>query len=443
MPLYRNGYALVLSSATTSGLGIVYWIVASRHYSTDAIGLNAAALSAMTFLGGVAQLNLIYALNRFIPSAGEATGKFVRCAYLISSMVALVASLIFILGLDTWAPALNFIDSSPFFVLWFMLATVSWCIFALQDGVLVGLRQATWVPIENTIFALGKLLLLISCATLLPQYGVFASWTIPLVILLPLTNLLIFRHLIPRHVQATENKVELLIPVEIVRYVASDYLGSLLSLASMTLLPIMVTQMAGAAANAHYYLSWTISYSLYLVSRNMGMSLISEAALDQTKLETYSYRVLVQTSRLLVPGVAVIVLGAPYILGLFGDSYVREGTTLLRLLCLSALPNIIITVYTSVARVQRRMLAVILVMGSLCVLVLTLGFMFLELYGITGVGLAWLLSQTIVAGILVLLQFRSRWPSRIGMKVLGQGQSVATRPTLTPGDADLVERVNL
>ena len=46
-PLYRNGYALVLSSATTSVLGMAYWFLAARTYTPDVVGLNAAAIAAM------------------------------------------------------------------------------------------------------------------------------------------------------------------------------------------------------------------------------------------------------------------------------------------------------------------------------------------------------------------------------------------------------------
>ena len=41
-PLHRNGYALVASSAVTSVLGLAYWIVAARAYSTEAVGVCAA-----------------------------------------------------------------------------------------------------------------------------------------------------------------------------------------------------------------------------------------------------------------------------------------------------------------------------------------------------------------------------------------------------------------
>ncbi len=417
-PLYRNGYALVLSSATTSGLGLGYWILATRNYTTEAVGLNSATLSAMMLLGAVSQLNLVSALNRFIPGAGRATSRIVVGAYLVSLVAILATSSIFILGVRAWTPALSFLASSPFFSLWFIFASLAWCLFALQDGVLTGLRQATWVPIKNTIFALAKIALLIGFAKLLPQYGVFASWTIPAVLALAPVNLLIFRRLIPQHAQATEDRANAIVPIQIVKYVAGDYLGSLFWTAAITLPPIIVTHQLGATANAYFYLPWAIAYSLYLVSRNMGMSLTAEAAADQTKLATYSYRTFVGTARLLVPMVAIIALGAPYILRLFGNNYAAEGVTLLRLLCLSALPDIVLSLYTSIARVQRRLSAIFLIPASLCALVLTLSYILLKKYGITGVGTAWLMSQTIVAGVLLFTQFRPRRSPRRGLQAL-------------------------
>jgi O-antigen/teichoic acid export membrane protein len=412
-PLYRNGYALVLSSAATSGLGVVYWILAARNYTTEAIGLNSAVLSAMMFVGGVSQLNLVSALNRFVPQTGRATPRIVKYAFLTSSLVALASSLIFVFGVSVWAPALGSLASSPVLGLWFVITTMAWCIFALQDGVLTGLRQATWVPIQNIIFAFVKIILLISFAKLLPQYGVFASWAISLVIAVFLANLLIFRRLIPQHVQAVELEEMPIVPAQIVSYVVGDYVGFLFWIATTTLLPIIITQQAGVSANAYYFLSWTIAHSLYLVSGNMGMSLIAEAVVDHTKLHIYSYKVFIQTARLLVPVVVIMILCAPYILRLFGNNYVTEGTTLLRLLCISTLPNIVTSLYTNIARVQRRMTAVVLVLALLCTLVISLSYVLLGIYGITGVGLAWLLSQTIVAAMLLFTQFGTLITSKI------------------------------
>jgi O-antigen/teichoic acid export membrane protein/aminoglycoside phosphotransferase (APT) family kinase protein len=410
-PLFGNGYALILSSTATSVLGVVYWILAARTYSPSIVGLNSAAISAMMFLAGVAQLNLTSALIRFIPGAGQLTWRLVVYAYLISIGVAGLVSLIFLLWLNTWAPALSSLTANPVFNPWFIGATMAWCIFVLQDSVLTGLHQAIWVPLENTIFSIVKIVLLLMFARPLARYGIFASWTLALIVALLPTNFLIFRRLIPKRAQAVAGPVAPIALAQGIKYVAADYLGSLFWLVSTALLPVIVTRQAGATANAYFYLAWTMAYSLYLVSPNMGSSLIVEAATDQARLSSYSYRVFVHTIRLLVPVVAIVMVGAPYLLRIFGSGYAAEGTTLLRLLALSAIPNIINALYISIARVQRRLTALVMVLAGLCMLVLTLSYTLLPIYGITGVGLAWLVSQTLVAAILWPTRLRPLWSS--------------------------------
>jgi O-antigen/teichoic acid export membrane protein/Ser/Thr protein kinase RdoA (MazF antagonist) len=397
IPLFRNGYSLVLSSFGTSGLGIIYWIIAARLYRPEIVGLNSAALSAVMFLALVAQFNLVNGLNRFLPAAGLQTRRMVVAAYLISGVMGAVVSLIFIAGLSMWAPSLSFLTSSPLFIATFVMFTVSWGLFALQDSALTGIRQAIWVPVKNIFFAIIKIVLLIVFVSLIPAYGILVSWLIPVVLSLVGINFLLFRRLIPRHVEQTKARSQ---PVEartVASYVAGDYVASLFWMGAAYLQPIIVTQMLGAEANAYFYLPWQIAYALYLVSLNMGMSLIAEAAADPIKLNNYSFRVLKQSSLLIIPAVVVILIGAPWILRLFGADYEAEGITLLRLLSLSAIPHMIFALSISIARVQRNIRALIATQATISVLVLVMIYFFIGRFGITGIGYAWLISQTLVA----------------------------------------------
>ena len=408
-PLYRNGYALVLSSAFTSLLGMVYWVLAAHLYSAEIVGLNSAAISAMMFLAGIAQLNLTSALIRFIPGAGASTRRLVVGAYGLSALVALVVGLIFMGGFGAWTPIPRFIEMIPCFTPWFILATMGWCIFMLQDSVLTGLRRTIWVPVENTVFAVVKIVLLVLFAAALPHYGIFAAWTLGLLAAVLLSNLFIFRRFLPSHLSQSAADKTPIDAGQISRFVAADYLGEICWLVVTMLMPVIVTQQVGAKANAYFYLAWTIAYSLYLVSPNMGASLIVEAATDQRRLKRDSYRTFVHTAYLLVPAVGLIVIGAPYILFIFGPDYATEATTLLRLLALSALPNMINAMFISVARVQRRLAALVTVLAVLCGLVLVLGMLLLHVVGITGVGLAWLIGQTAVAVGVWSTQLRPLW----------------------------------
>lgn len=406
-PLLRNGYALLLASTTTSALGLFYWALAARLYNPGAVGSSSAGLSAMLFLSGVTQLSLSGVLVRFTSQAGGKTRHLVGVSYLVSILLALPVCLIFYLGLDWWAPSLHFFLDSPFKLVLFIFTTMSWSIFTLQDSALTGLRQAIWVPLENTLYALAKIGLLIVFATLIPRYGVLASWNVPVVLLILPVNLLIFARLIPRHIlNRTDVEISQLIR-PVLQYIGGNYLGSLFFLAYTTLLPILVTEIAGSSANAYFYLPWIIMNSLQLVSTNMMMSLTVEAAREQDKMDAYGRRVLTHTFKLLGPIVLLILLGAPYFLHLFGKDYAAEGVTLLRLLALSTLPHLIISLYISLARVKNRARGILITQAALCFLVLGLSYLLLPILGIAGVGIAWLTSYTLVAGFLLVTQLRT------------------------------------
>ncbi len=417
-PLVLNGYALVLSSGATSVLGVGYWIAAARLYSAEAVGLSSATLAAMFFLANVSQFNLVHALNRFVPSAGRGAARLILTAYALSIAAAVGGSVIFLLGLDIWTPSLSTLKD-PGAALWFVFATVSWCLFVLQDGVLIGLRQSKWVPLENVIYAAAKIALLLLLVGVFPQQGVFVSWTAPLWVLIIPMNALIFFRLIPAHVRASTERTNIgstvgstnpgsnsVTPRGVVRFVAGDYLSSLVWIATVDLLPLIILERAGASSSAYFYLAWTIADTLYLISLNMGMSLVTEGSRDEAKLNAYSVQTLRQTLGLMVPVVALIVLLAPYLLRLYGDAYAAESVTLLRLLSLSALPFVVVSTYISAARVRRNLSAIFWVNSGLCLLVLGLSSAFLGRYGVTGVGWAWLLAQSVVMS--VLLATRSR-----------------------------------
>jgi O-antigen/teichoic acid export membrane protein len=401
-PLYRNGYALMFSTGITSVLGFLYWAVAARTYQTDDVGLNSMAISILIFLSGVAQINLQEAMIRFIPRAGKRTLRLAVYAYGIVAVISILVGVVFCLGIPIWAPALSFLVNSPTAILWFAFALVLWGIFVLEDSILIGLRQALYIPVENAVFSLIKIALLVLLASSLPQTGIFVSWTLAVVVIIVPVNWLIFKRLIPQHVESAAASDTSISIREMAKYVAANYVAALLSSVSAAVLPIMIIQVAGATANAHFYVAWIIATSLQIVAANMSTSLTVEASLAGGDLESYHRRALIGGARILLPLVALVVLGAPLILKLIGSSY-EEGTVLLQLLALAAIPNLYNMLHVGVARAQNRVWSIIGVYGANAVIALGLSFLFLQRYGITGIGLAWLISQTCIAAALLIL----------------------------------------
>jgi O-antigen/teichoic acid export membrane protein len=441
-PLYRNAYALMISTAVSSMLGLIYWVLAARLYSAEMVGLNAAAISGMTFLAGVAQLNLMNVMHRFVPSAGRATARFVGYAYLTGLVTATIISAIFLLGIDLWSPSLRFLISSPWFILWFMLGVATWCIFNIQDSVMNGLRQSIWVPVDNISYGIAKILLLGVFVAAFAEYGIFASWTAPLLFALVAFNVLIFRRLIPRHVAENAAREEPLVLSEIIRYVIGNYIGSLFNLTTTRLLPVIVLGLAGAAANAYFFLPWTVATALKLTTTNMVSSLTVEGVNNPAKLQANSYRSLIMIALLLIPAVVVILISARWILSLSGHRYAAQGEMLLRLLTLSTIPSTITTVYLGMARVRRQVGGIMAVQALLCSLILGLSYLFIQRYGITGVGWAALISEMSVAAILIAVHYRTG--SQLGMpqdeqageRVGGKGSFPLTPSAVNPGEGE-------
>jgi O-antigen/teichoic acid export membrane protein len=404
-PLFRNAYALIANTGVTAILGFIYWVAAARLYSTRDVGLAAAAISAMTLLAGLSLFNLEAVMVRFIPIAGASTRRLAVSVYALSGVAAAVLATLFILSLDVLEPTLGFLKASGGGV-WFVVATVAWMIFVLQDGILVGLGRAIWVPIENAIFGVGKLALLIAFVSAGP-IGIFQSWTIAAaVVVIPFTALIFYRF-VPEHMRVPAVSAEPLSQQMLRQYAVADYVGAMFDLAAISLLPLLVTHWAGPEENAFFYQSWIIAYTLILVANNTARALTVEAAKDQAQLQSYGRVVFAHTLKLLVPAAIVIIVLAPLLLSVFGPEYAEQGTLTLRILALSALPHTVVLMALVTARLQHRLSEVIVIQAVTSLLVLGTALALSGRYGGLGAALAWLGAQTVVA--LVLLITRMRW----------------------------------
>ncbi len=401
-PLYRNANALAFSSATSSLLGLAYWVIAARLYDTETVGIAGALLAAMMFLANIASLNLATAAQRFLPMAGGQAPRLVLGMYALIMVTSSLALGVFLLGADYWAPAILADDGQEELKWLFVIATVAWCIFTLQDAVLTGLRQAIWVPVENILFNLVKIGLLVWFALQVMESGILLSWTIGVLLTILPVNWLIFKKLMPALTEPSE-------PValkRIVHFAGLDYVGSWFAYAAIDLTPLLVVAWLSAEANAYYFLSWSIIYVLYLINLNIGSSLVVEAARKPSNLHELTRRAIVQNLLLVAPAVVVLLIASPYILLLFGPDYAENAAGLVRVLALSALPQIVVAIYLSVVRVQQRMVMVVAVEGALALMVFGGGVAMMKVYGLMGIGYAWLVAQSVLAVLLLAFPLR-------------------------------------
>ncbi len=399
-PLLRNGHALILSSALTQLIGLIFWALATHYYSDAAVGRSNAALSAMAFLSGFSQLNLMSTLVRFLPVAGRRSRRLVITVYATTASVAGVAATVFIMVVPQVEPGLSFLRANAWLAGWFVVSIMVAGIFTLQDSALTGVRAAPAVPVENAAFAVLKLGLVVALAGTAPTSGIFIAWTAAMAASIGPTNYYLLRRALPRHLRAANPPETPSSFADLRSYMIPDFIASIFLMASTSLMPLVVLGRLGARANGYFALAWIIGYALYLVSFNMGASLVVETATDLASIRRRAVRVIAHVERLLVPAVAVIVIGAPQILSIFGRSYSAGASTVLRLLALSALPAAVTNTAIFAARSQRRMSTVIAIQVAICAGVFGAGSILMGPLGVAGVGWAWLLAQSLVAVVL-------------------------------------------
>ena len=398
--MYRTGYYLILGTGASGLLGVAFWAAAARSYSAHVVGLSAAAVSAIALVSGICSLGLSAVLVRYLPVAGPSGRPLIVRSYALTIVLSFLVGGAVALSTDLWSPTLGFLGEG----LWplaFACSTAAMTTFTLQDSVLTGLQAAAWIPLENTLYAVAKLVLLAALAALLPFAGPFVAWNLPLLPAIVLVNYLIFGRLIPKlpAVGGLERR-------KVIAMAAGNYGGNLLGLLGNMYLPILVANRTSASQAAYFYVPWMISLSVELVALNMKTSLTVEAALDMPQMRRLSRRALVHSMRLVVPVAALTALLAPVGLLVFGSDYADEGTTLLRLLALGAIPNVIAALGAGVARIEHRGWIVSAIQGFQLVFVVGLSAALLPGVGIAGVGIAWTGCQFLLAAALLATVLR-------------------------------------
>lgn len=413
VPLYANAYMLVTNQAATAVLGLLYWTLAARLYPVEVVGENSAIISSIIFLAMLSELSLKSAMTRFVPRAGAKTTNLILTTLGINMLAAvLISSFLLTVGkhIAITADLLTDISFSP---IWLVLAAMIWTVFYVQDGILTGMRQAKWVLIKNILLSLSKIILLIFFFRSFASMGLVISWFLPAPFIVLGFGALIFWRFLPEHLKLDLSLTRAITRSELFTSIGGDYLGGILAETSTRLLPLLVLYFLGKGPTAYFNQAWVVATPFYLVATNMGSSFVVESSANMKQIALHSRRILRQMLLLLVPAVALMWLGAPLLLHVFGKSYAEESFVLLRWLMLATWPFMLNAWFLSYARVLGKAKSIVAVQAAQLVVTLGISYLWLPLYGIKSVGIAWFLAQCLIAAGVLTRAIPILWPKNI------------------------------
>lgn len=396
VPVIKSGLSLMTGTLLTSALGLVFWVVAAELYDTGDFGVASTTIYTMMALADVAGLGLRTGLLRFLPSSEGSTGRTIIWGYVLATVAAGLVALVFLAGLGWWAEDLQELGDTPGLFLAFLLATACWALFNLQDAVLVALRKAPWVPIENTLFGILKIVLLFPFVTWAPTFGIFWAWTLPVFPIVVAINVLIIGVLRDqRRTRAAAGAVAGAGRASLRRLLSfslADWLASVARLGSLVVIPLMVLAVVGKVETAYFNTAWLIAFTVFTLSVNAAYALLAENSHERHLEQRNTIHVGLLSLGLTVPIAVVGVLAAPILLLIFPDGFADNAAMVLRILLIAAVPNAVYQVHIGRLRSQDRMRRVVALETMLSVIVVSLSWLFLPRFGIEGVGWAWLVS---------------------------------------------------
>jgi len=395
IPLYRSSFALVLTTAANAGLGLIFWTLAARLYSTEEVGRGAAAVTALQLASMIGCTGLTPALVRLLPPSRAGTRRLVLGTYAAGVSVAVLAGLCVIVATSLGVKPL----AVPGYV--YLLAIPIFALFTLQDGVLIGLRREGLVPVENAAYGIAKIALLIAFSTV-GAWGIFVSWSTTALLLVIPVNILLFLRFIPVHSARDSESDKEFSAGDIVRFAGGNHVSGLLMALPDFLMPIIVLQAAGAHENAFFYAAWSLVWPLRLIASNIANAFTAQAAEDDNRSRDLMMKAGLLTLAIFAPLVLFLTLGAhPLLRYLFGPEYAENGDLVMRLLAPGLLGSAFLSLAVAFARVKRQVARLLFLSVTYTAISLPLAIALISWQGIDGAGMAWLLSQAAVAVIAV------------------------------------------
>ena len=363
--LLRNAGSLAGTTGLTSIFGVVFWIIAAREFSQQAVGYGSTAISAMTLLGTVGMFGLGTMLIGELPRLSERGGLF-AATLLASGLGSLVLGLGFPLVASAFGGHFPEITGTPARLALFVSGVaLTGATFVFDEGTIGLLRGGVQLS-RNLAMAAIKLAALPVAAVVLHDgfgVGLLLSWVFgTLLSLLPAVIML----------RRGGSRIAYRPDWGLLRRLGKVAMAhNWLNLAIATppkLIPVIVTAVVSPSAEAAFYVAWMMASFLFMVPASLSTVLfaIASAAPD---LIAEKLRFVLRLSVLIgVPAMAALALGAHFALSIFGPSYAHLATVPLWLLILGYLPGLPKAQYIAVCRATGKVnqAAVLLTVATCC-----------------------------------------------------------------------------
>jgi O-antigen/teichoic acid export membrane protein len=400
--LLRNSGFLMVTTMMTAGLGYLYWVIAARGYDARSVGLATALIAGQSFTAIVCCVGIDALLVQVLPTLDDDVSWSTLVTVGVGAGVAV--STVVATGVAAALPRLSshyaVLDHPAAFGL-FVGGSALGTAGLITDAVFISARRSEGMLARNLTSSVVKLPIMAAPLLLDDHPGVLSiliSWVLANFVSLCFAYGYYLRRVRPRYKPMTRRGLTLLARSR--GRILAHFLTNVGSQTPPFVLPLIVVALVSPQANAYFYLTWSLGSIFLIISPAIAMSLFAEGSNAQD-LVSDTRKSIVFITALLVPVIiGVWVLSHP-VLEVFGPEYARQGTTLLRILAVSAIPDAATNIYVSIERVRGRLGRVAALNLGMAAIAVALTAAMVRHDGVSGPGYAWLIAQS--AGTVLVL----------------------------------------
>jgi O-antigen/teichoic acid export membrane protein len=352
LDLFTNAGSLMATTALTSLLGFAYWWVAARTAPAAAVGQASAAVSAMTLIGTIGMFGMGTMLISDLPKLTGRSWDLISTCLLVSGSAATAGGLGYVALAHFAVPGLQDALGSPSVTALLVFGIALNAMTLVLDEALVGLLAGPMQLIRNAYFSVIKLALLAGLALLpLTVTGgqLLLTWVSGAVLSVALLSAALRRR---GMIDSVRPRLALLRGRG-----AQTFDHNLLNLATYlprAALPLVVTAVLSAEANAAFYTAFMVLSFLAMVPGNVALTLFAVASGDRDALRSKVRMGLLLCLGLGLPASIGVALFSDTIMSIFGESYARSAGAAMSILALTYLPFVFHHFFLAISRVQGQ-----------------------------------------------------------------------------------------
>jgi O-antigen/teichoic acid export membrane protein len=402
LSMVLNSVTVIGGKLATMGLGFIFWVIAARTFSQDAVGLASGAVSAMMLCTQIAILGVGSALITHYPQHASDPRRLFENAFSLTATASLVVGGATLMVAGLFLNNLAIIAHSPWFAVFFLAATLTGTLGILLDQTSIALGRGDQVLTRGLAFGLVSVgvLSIIAWGTGLDRaIAMFFPWVVSGTVAVAIGGWQL-RHALDGYI--VRPRVARTMWRDLTRVALPNWALTMTERTPGLVFPVIVTEVLSQRDNAIWYTAWMMAWVLFVVPISVGLTLFADATNNPTKLRR-AVRVGLGTALGIgIVGGALIALLAPLLLHILGKQYAIDGVPVLRILCISVVPLAFTQAYYAICRSQQRLKEALIIGAISAGASIVIGALAAASWGLNGIAIAWTITQTIIG--LVCLQ---------------------------------------